>query len=130
MVTVDGASLTDFSAAYNVAMVCGVGRDDRDRASDRAITVSDATAIRPETFSIEEVVSGPMHVLLAELARQTGSTSPPNPNRVHEEALWYELVLLPKHIDTLDVATMADVERLGGRRLSAEPLWTVIAVRP
>ncbi len=129
-VTVNGASLADDVPMYNVVMVCGVGRGDRDRLTDRAITVSDATVIQPRDFVIEEAVSGPMRVLLEELAGRDRSSSPPDAQRVHEEALWYELVLLPTSVDALAVSTIADVERLGGRRLSKEPHWTVITVRP
>lgn len=129
-VTVDGAALTDFSAAYNIVMVCGVGRDDRDRRTDRAVTISDAAPIQPRDFEIEEAFSGPMRVLLEELTRRDRLSSAPDAARLHDERLWYELALLPKGIDALTVSSIADMERLGGRRLSNEPLWTVISVRP
>jgi len=129
-VTLKGADLADYVPEYNVVMVCGVGRGDRDRLTDRAVTVSDATAIQPNDFEIEEAVSGPMRVLLAELVDRNRPRRPPDWEYRHEEALWYELVLLPKSVDALAVATMADLERFGGRRLLKEPLWTVIEVRP
>jgi hypothetical protein len=129
MVTVNGASLMAFRRDYRVVMLCGTGRDDRDRLSDRAITVSDAFAIDPHDFVIEEAVSGPMRVLLADLAAKA-SRPTPDPGRLHEEALWYELALLPESVNPLAVDTVADVERLGGRRLLTGPRWTVIAIRP
>lgn len=131
MVTVNGAGLRDHAERYNVAMLCGIGRADADPLTDRAITVSRAFRIEPNDFAIEEAVSGPMRVLLADRAAPTRRPQPsqelPAP---HEESLWYELVLLPKGVDAFDVRTLGDVERLGGRRLLSEPQWSVLAIRP
>ena len=134
MVALDGARLQAFAGAYNVAMVCGVERDDAEPLTDRAVTVSRAFGIEQAELAIEEAISGPMRVLLESRARQArvpddpvdmSSLPPP-----HEESLWYEVVLLPKDVNAFDVRTLADVERLGGRRLLTEPRRTVIAIRP
>ena len=138
MVALDGARLQAFAGAYNVAMVCGVERDDAEPLTDRAVTVSRAFGIEQTEFAIEEAISGPMRVLLEGRARQVGAThaSPLQPADAsalpppHEESLWYEVVLLPKDVNAFDVRTLADLERLGGRRLLTEPRRTVIAIRP
>ena len=129
MVAVDGAALQAFAARYAVAMLCGVERTDADLLTDRAVTVSRAFPIQSAEFPIEEAISGPMRVLLAERAARARGNTPWTPG-VHEETIWYELVLLPREIDAFQVRTLGDVERVGGRRLLSGPRQTVLAIRP
>ena len=130
MMTVDGAALQEFAARYDVAMLCGIERDGADPLTDRAVTVSRAFPIEATEFPIEEAISGPMRVVLEDRAARTRANQRQTPDGRHEEALWYELVLLPGEVDAFDVRTLADVERLGGRRLLSAPRHTVIAIRP
>jgi hypothetical protein len=130
MVAVDGAALQEFAARYAVAMLCGIERTDADPLTDRAITVSRSFPIQSAEFPIEEAISGPMRVLLAERAAQARGSAPWTPDALHEETIWYELVLLPREIDAFQVRTLGDVRRVGGRRLLSRPRQTVLAIRP
>jgi hypothetical protein len=129
LVTVDGSRVAEFAPQYNLLMICGIGRPDAERSADRAISVSKAFTIEPKDFEIEEPVSGPMRVLLAEITRSNPTPPFQQPRRLHEEALWYELALLPKGVDSFAVRTLSDIERLGGRILLDEPRWSTIGVR-
>lgn len=125
-VTVDGASLQEFARQYNIVMMCGIRRPG-DRLTDPATTVSRAFSIEPYEFEIQEAVSGPTRVLLAEMTRGNPASETPQGSRLIETDLWYELALLPKGVDAFNVRTLSDVERVGGRLLLTEPRWSVIS---
>ena len=114
---ISGARLATFAERFSAVLICGITRPNTDRLTDTSITVSNPFSIEP-VFVIGVPSSPSMKGVLARFPRPVNI---PRGARLSMQLVtWYEIALVPKGLDLVAVHSLADIERVGGKRFPEE----------
>jgi hypothetical protein len=111
---VDGSSVIDYSAKYNVALACGFNTATVDRMQDGLITISNSFTIHKEQVAMEVKYSPAMIETIKGMI-----TSVP----VQPPTIWTQSFLLPKSVDVSRIKRLSDIREFGGKLITnCEPI--------
>ncbi len=113
----DSTDVKEFADKFDLALVCGVHRPNKDRYTDTAITVSPKFHIGDSSINVDVPASPLMKSATTEYVAAVSATMPLDQRRglAANVTTWYTAVLLPKEIQPTDIHALTDVSRLGGR---------------
>lgn len=115
-----GSALVSYRDKYNVALVCGFSVEGRDRYADEGVTFTPSAAIRNEIIPLV----APWSSLAQKTYHDTVEAISPAPKVGLWQRVtfyeWYQLVLLPKTVDSRNVRNLASVASFGGQILESQ----------
>lgn len=115
--TIDGSKLVDWKETDRVALICGVTDPTVDQMEDTRITITQPFTIQLQQMVMTASYSKEMADFLNGLLDQPRKTAPPPPGMetLIQWSSWYQLVLLPKEVDTSAIHSLSDVTRRAGK---------------
>ena len=111
---VDGSSVLDYSAKYNVALACGFNTATVDRMQDGVIAISNSFTIHKEQVSMEVKYTPAMIDTIKAMIASVPAQPP---------TIWTQSFLLPKTVDISRIKRLADIHEFGGKLITnCEPI--------
>lgn len=115
--SLNGQLLMKHKDDYGVVVACGFKNSTIDRLEDTEISVSSVFTIWPGAIEISIPLSQQMSKAFNDRVDHANKQAKDSGNKTAQlnASIWFEVILLPRTVNTLDIHKLADVARLGGQ---------------